>query len=261
MTQSNPAPRDPRGGQEVCLSREYLLGRLDEAAAEQVQARLLEDEEWCAEIQSAEDDLLDDWAQGRLAGEDRAGFESRYLASGHGRSRAAFALALARRVAAAPSAPSRGLLLALAACLVLGLSTLWLAAQNEALRRRAHAPVEARQTPAALPIVAALTLDGDTTRGAAALPRLDLTGSPEFARLTLRIDPNEPHSQYAAAVVSGGATLWERTALSTAGAGIDRAVTLWLPAAALAKGRIEIRLDKLQGAVREPVAFYEFIVD
>jgi hypothetical protein len=109
--------------------RRYLLGLLPEGEAEALEEAYLARPEVWERLRGIEDDLLDDYAGGRLGPADSAAFESRYLASSPLRDRVTAARAL--RLAAAPEAalgearvvtarPARwGVLLALAAGLFL----------------------------------------------------------------------------------------------------------------------------------------------
>lgn len=57
--------------------REYLLGRItDETTLEQVEARLFDDEDFCAQMELAEDEIINDYVLGRLSAEDASSFES-----------------------------------------------------------------------------------------------------------------------------------------------------------------------------------------
>jgi hypothetical protein len=254
------------GGREGPLAREYLLGRLEESEAERLRDRLLTDDQLFAEVEEAEADLLDDYARGELTAEERARLEERLVATPEGRRRARFAAALAARAVPArretPSAapaPSRTVLMAIAACLLLSFSTLWLGTQNEQLRRRLAdgAPV----APAASPDIAAITLTSETTRGVASIPRLEIASTAEVARLTLRINPGEPYTAFAAIVrTRGGAAIYSGERLRAAGGGTGRAVTLWIPADSLTPGTYEIELLGVDGARRDPIGYYTFIV-
>ncbi len=76
-------------------SRQYLLHRLPEAEAVQFEECILE-EEGCAErLREAEDDLLDDYAAGRLAIDEGEAVERFLLHSPDGRQRLRFARAFA----------------------------------------------------------------------------------------------------------------------------------------------------------------------
>src|SRR4029453_2659486 len=99
--------------------RAYLLGSASPEMAEQLEARVLEDHELFAALQSAEDDLFDACARGTLTAADRTRFLERY---GRDTDRLRFAAALAQRPAApAGVSPARRpwIPLAAAAALIL----------------------------------------------------------------------------------------------------------------------------------------------
>src|SRR3954471_23325614 len=58
--------------------RDYLLGSASPETAERMEARVIEDGELFAALQSAEDDLFDACARGRLTAAERAQFLERY---------------------------------------------------------------------------------------------------------------------------------------------------------------------------------------
>jgi anti-sigma factor RsiW len=83
----------------------YLLGLLPEAEAEVCDEMSIIDDEFAAHLQAAEDDLIDAYVRGELAGHERAQFESYYLASPRRREKVNFARALQKFVdGAAPAA-------------------------------------------------------------------------------------------------------------------------------------------------------------
>ena len=93
------------------MPRQYLLRRLSDADAEQFEERLLSDDECAERVREAEDDLLDDYAAGRLTADDRAAVEQYLLSSPDGEQRLQFARALAATAnqaaqATAPTVPS-----------------------------------------------------------------------------------------------------------------------------------------------------------
>ena len=74
--------------------RRYLLGLLPEGEAEALETEYLARPEVLERLRSLEDDLLDDYAAGRLDRDDTAAFEGRYLASSPLRDRVVTARAL-----------------------------------------------------------------------------------------------------------------------------------------------------------------------
>lgn len=59
------------------IVRDYLLGRVaDEKMIEEIEARLFDDEDFCAQMELAEDEIINDYVLGRLSAEDAASFES-----------------------------------------------------------------------------------------------------------------------------------------------------------------------------------------
>ena len=79
---------------ENILAR-YLLGQLPETEQQRIEERFFTDEEFLAQLLVVEDDLIDDYAQGRLVGAEREGFEKFFLASPRRRQRVAFATTVA----------------------------------------------------------------------------------------------------------------------------------------------------------------------
>ena len=78
-------------------SRAYLLGLLADAEVEAVEARLLDDADLFSQMETAEDDLFDAFARGRLSADERARFLQRFGAEA---SRRRFARAFAQRTQA-----------------------------------------------------------------------------------------------------------------------------------------------------------------
>lgn len=83
----------------------YLLGLLPEAEAEVCDEMSIINDEFAARLQAAEDDLVDAYVRGELAGHERTRFESYYLTSPRRREKVNFAQALQKFVdGAAPVA-------------------------------------------------------------------------------------------------------------------------------------------------------------
>lgn len=91
------------------LIRRYLLGLLPEAEAEALEDEYFARPEILERVRGVEDDLLDDWAAGRLPADDKTALEKRYLGSEALRQRlvAARALRLARPADGGTAAPVR----------------------------------------------------------------------------------------------------------------------------------------------------------
>ena len=74
--------------------RNYLLGRLDDNGEEQVERRLLSDDEFFDEFELIQSELIDQFIYGHLSEEERVFFEKHLLQTAQQRERLAFALAL-----------------------------------------------------------------------------------------------------------------------------------------------------------------------
>jgi hypothetical protein len=71
------------------LARRYLLGELAADERQSLEERLFTDDDWFAELQDAENDLLDSYAAGKLSGADREHVERLLLGSASQRQRVA----------------------------------------------------------------------------------------------------------------------------------------------------------------------------
>ncbi len=76
--------------------RRYLLGELDDGTRAEVEKRFLSDGEVFEELLVAEDEIIDDYASGRLDPEERADFEAHFLATPERQRKLRFARALHR---------------------------------------------------------------------------------------------------------------------------------------------------------------------
>ena len=74
--------------------RQYLLGKLDDAEQEKIEARLMLEDELFDEFEASKDDLVEQYCAGDLDRTEREWFASHYLASAEGRERHAFALTM-----------------------------------------------------------------------------------------------------------------------------------------------------------------------
>src|SRR5215207_4236036 len=59
--------------------RRYLLGELSEQQREQVEQRLLSDDDLYQQLLLAEDDLIDEYISGELSDQERSKFSARFL--------------------------------------------------------------------------------------------------------------------------------------------------------------------------------------
>jgi hypothetical protein len=78
--------------------RAWLLGRVDAASAEAFEARLVAEEPFAQQLRAVEDDLLDDYARGRLDGAERARAADYFEATPADRRRVRLARALAATI-------------------------------------------------------------------------------------------------------------------------------------------------------------------
>src|SRR5438552_18076005 len=76
--------------------RRYLLGDLDDGTRAEVEKRFLSDGEVFEELLVAEDEIINDYASGRLDPEERADFEAHFLATPDRQQKLRFARALHR---------------------------------------------------------------------------------------------------------------------------------------------------------------------
>ena len=76
--------------------RRYLLGELDDRTRAEVEQKLLSDGEVFEELLVAEDEIIDDYASGKLDPEERADFEAHFLATPERQQKLRFARALHR---------------------------------------------------------------------------------------------------------------------------------------------------------------------
>jgi anti-sigma-K factor RskA len=84
--------------------RQYLLGQVSDGAREEIDRELLADDELFAELLIIEDELTDEYVNGCLSPDDRANFESHFLATPERQEDLRFAQALNRYVMTRASA-------------------------------------------------------------------------------------------------------------------------------------------------------------
>ena len=224
----------------------FLLGTASEDERRQAEERLFADDAFLTELQDREDELIDDYAHGRLSGDARARFERRFLASAGGRARVAFARA-ASRVRPPARAWSLGWLPTAAAAVfaiataALGVRTL----QYERERRDERARVTAREqeltrrleevlrpTPPAPPVYV-IMLRAEGTRDSGATRVLNTPAGIESVVVVAPLPAGPEYASYQAVLKTAeGRFVWETAGLHAA----DRQVRPRLPADVLPPG-------------------------
>lgn len=229
--------------------RAFLLGRLDEATAAAVEARVFEDDEEAERVAAVEAELYDAYALGELSADDRARLERRGLATPEGRRRLGVARALIATSAAHPaevgsaqveSAPSPTPRAPAAAAPEeptpwLARLAAWLSPPRAALGLALAAAVLLLLRPASTPTPTPLV--PDAVRAAGAPARAALT-SP-IVRLELDLDGEAPRTSYRVVLLARGAERWRSEALLARGPAVDVDV----PTGALEPGIHTVRLE------------------
>ena len=90
---------------DIRLVRDYLLGRLAERATAEFEDRLVADGALFEWVETALDDLDDDYVGGRFSTDERRRYEERYRFTQEGRARVGFARTLGVHFAAGSTAP------------------------------------------------------------------------------------------------------------------------------------------------------------
>lgn len=85
----------------------YLVGRVSEDEAEQLDERSIVDEDFAQRLRAVEHDLVDAYTNGTLTGDALEGFRSQYLRSPAGLAQVEFARALRGAAVAGQASPSR----------------------------------------------------------------------------------------------------------------------------------------------------------
>ena len=218
--------RDPED-----LYRRYLLGRLSDEDAERLEDAMLGDDDVYQLVRSAEDDVIDEIASGRLSAHDTEVFLKKHPDVGH---RVAFARALAMR-ANVVSMPSRRWMIPAAVAASVAVASLMLFFPRE--REQAPpAPVVARRVApqvAAQVVVATIAIGG--SRSEEQTPSVEIPADAAAVELHVRIDPADIYENYSVTVGSHESSAEVRTTAEG-----DRFVTARIPARVLADGRSEV---------------------
>jgi hypothetical protein len=81
---------NPQNDEEL-LRKDYLLGQLSDQMREQVEERLLDDDDFVERLSTTEDDLIDDYVFGALSESERRSFEDNFVINDERRRKVQFA--------------------------------------------------------------------------------------------------------------------------------------------------------------------------
>jgi hypothetical protein len=181
-------PRDPQ-------LRAFLLGALPPEESERIEELMVERQDMYEEAMAAEDDLLDEYAAGRLSAEERAAVEKRLP------TRLAFAHALARAPRETNVVPFRSRTwwpLAAAAALVIAIGGYWFTSKPAAVTMPSNPPVA--QVTKRMPVIATAVIAIASTRGDAASNVIDIPANAEVLNLEIDINPKDVFPRYTATI-------------------------------------------------------------
>jgi hypothetical protein len=230
----------------------YLLNEMPEAQRAAFAERWFTEPELYERLQTAEAELLDDYARGRLSARQRRQVEQFLLGSDAQRRKLNFAEALR---AAFPSSGRFRLPWAYVAAAVLLVATglsVWLGVENLSL----HKQVAQLETGRHLERgdVFTLGLSSDTLRGVSPETPLLLPPGVRLLRLELELKPGEETSIYSVSVSGGGRIVWSEGPVRPEAQGADHVAVVWIPAGILSPGEYTVQLE----AHGNPVAYYRF---
>lgn len=222
--------------------RSYLLGTLSEEAGRGVEERLMTEEAFLEELTLAEGELIEDYLDGQLDAEERAGFEQHFLSTEERRAQLKFTRSLGRyasetkKKTAAPTLGERlrafwggrstawraGLAFAAVACIAVAV---WFAV------------LRAPRTFVSLTLVA---VAGERAGGGEAPKKVQLPLGADELRITLTLPAGTPPADaYRAEML----TLSEgRTEILKGSKHDGRAVMVVVPEDRLARGRYALKL-------------------
>jgi hypothetical protein len=216
---------------ERALVDRFLLGTADEEERQDVERRLFTEDEFAEELQAREDDLIDDYAHGRLAQPERGQFERRWLASPDGRERVAFARA-ARRLRSPIRRTLAPTWLPLAAAAVLALTTSVLGWRTRELGQRLeheqvrsaareqeleqHLAIAQRMSERSQPVdvIASLSLPAPASRDGGAGPELMVPKNATLVAIAVPVETAWRYVSYQVLIrTAEGVLVWEDAGL------------------------------------------------
>jgi hypothetical protein len=233
------------------LLKRYLLGGLSEEEREALRERVLESNEQFELIREVEDDLIDDYASGRLQTRERAAVEQFLRQSGQlGRIDAARALAVSARGRAAKNNWAVWpMAAAIVLCIALAILALTLRSQRDEAESKLLAKVSSRVGGS----VVTLRLEGESFRGSGDTAKAAVQLRDAIGTLILELPG-----------VTDGGTPWRAEVESYGGARKvgggwgSGPVTLAIPASAMTAGRYRIEVRRENGDL---ISAHEFTVE
>ncbi|HUJ13513.1 MAG TPA: hypothetical protein VL284_06935 [Thermoanaerobaculia bacterium] len=215
--------------------RDYLLGAVDQTAAEGIETRALGEEEFYETVRSVEDDLFDDYAHGRLGASDREAFLRRF---GSDSERVVFARALAGRRANVVAFPARRWAgWAAAAAILIAITAVW-------ITREPSPPASVARVQSNAPLMRsiAVTVAIGGSRSASAPVQVAVPRGVSTVDLHVRLNPNDRFGSYVVTLRSKSVS-WGSGDLHAALTGGDLIVTAPVPAAVLEEGSYELGIS------------------
>jgi len=220
--------------------RQYLLGQVSDGTREEIERELLADDEVFAELLIIEDELADEYVSGCLSPDDRANFESHFLATPERQEDLQFASALNRYVTTRASGradlpgpwvlskQARRLAAAVAVVAIMA-GALWFFFLRQ-------------QTPPTY-LTLTLTISPNTREEGVQPPKVGPLGK-QTLRLLLRLpNPSPPAARYRVQLID---TNRESRSLNIAGQDAQ-SVTVDIPAVQLQRGEYALRLFSING--------------
>ena len=240
--------------------RSFLLGTMGDQARERLEDEMFSNDEVYEDIQDSLNDLLDEYARGELAEEDRKRVEDRLLVSPRNRARLRLSFALALRETPGSNhwrgeekrRPSLKLLAVASIAAVAFAAVIWLAVDNVRLRQQLSANRSAGQIAASQPRIASLTLQPGLVRGAGAIPQLSIPAASQL--VDVQLPTEEVYTTYAIEVEAASrGRIWTQDALARQSSGT---VAIWLPPQLLTPGSYEFLLYGIRAGARELLGSY-----
>jgi hypothetical protein len=227
----------------------YLLHKGSEAELDAFEDLWISDDEIYAELQEVEAELLDAYAKGAVAAQDRERIEKYLLVSPQQHRKLLFARMLTKALPdGRRSRPAPWLAAAAALIVMLAGAAVWLAIQNASLRRelagRPASTPAAQSTPINAEPVYVAEISSDTAkRSASNLTEVRPPVGFQVLRLDLQVDPEDAALNLSATVRQNGRSVWQEQPVRAERRPYGFAAPVWVPAAQLGPGDYEIELS------------------